>query len=197
MRKLYYGFLDESGAWESRMFIVAIIIIGNLNEIKNVIKNARQKAKGKFRFHSIFKASKENKGFVKLVLQELIKKNIYIIVSAWDKKIQDIKQNKNEIYTKLLAQIINSALENYPNLSLVIHKRYTFPKIRNKIQQTIIQNLKSGKFLSIEQKTETECRELELADAVAWAVYQKYNNKKSEFYEIIKNKIVKENRLAT
>lgn len=196
MRKLYYGFLDESGAWESRIFIIAVIIIGNPNAIKNVMKSARQKAKGKFRAKSIFKASRSNPAFIKRILTELAKRSIDIMIGVWDKKRINSKSSKNEIYAKLLAQIINLALEKYPRLDLVIHKRYTLPRIQNQVRQIINQRVKSGNFLSVDQKTEVECRELELADAVAWAVYQKYNNRKIESYAIIKNKIIKENRLA-
>lgn len=195
MSKLYHGFLDESGILESKAFIVAIIIVGNPAEIKDVIKNARQKNKGKFRTRGIFKTSRANPSFAKTILIELAKKNINIIVGAWNNK-NNKKIEKNILYAKLLAQTISLALAKYPKLNLTIHKRYTLPRIQNQIKQIIIQNIKSGNFLSIDQRTETECRELELADAVAWAVYQKYNNKKSEFYEIIKNKIVKENRLT-
>lgn len=201
-QKLHYGFLDESGILEKKAkmgnyFIVSAVIVGNSSGLKQAMKYARQKARGKFKIHTVFKANKENKGFVKLVLQELAKKNISIVIGVWDKNKKWPIIDKNILYAKLLAQIVKAVLEIYPKLSLVIDKRYTQPRIQNQIRQQIVsQAVKAGSFLSIDQRTETECRELELADAVAWAVFQKYNNKRPEFYEIIKEKIVKENRLA-
>ena len=56
--------------------------------------------------------------------------------------------------------------------------------------------MKSGQALFVDHKPETVRKELELADAVAWAVFQKYNRRKEEFYKIIKGKIKKESRLA-
>lgn len=202
MVKLYYGFLDESGILEKKAkmgvyFIVCIIIVGNPVEIQNAMKIARHKSRGKFRIKGIFKASHANPGFVKAILTELSKRNIGIIIGVLDKRKKKQKIDKNTLYSKLLAKTIAIALGIYPRLDLVIHKRYTLPRIQNQIRQQIVSHIaKAGLFLAIAQRTETECRELELSDAIAWAVFQKYNNKKLEFYEIIKKRIVKENRLA-
>lgn len=200
--KLHYGFLDESGILEKKAgtgnyFIISVVIVGNPSEVKNVMKIAKKKSKGKFRTPSVFKASRASPVFVKAVLRELSKRNIEIIIGALDKTRRKHRMDKNILYGKLLAKTIAIALDVYPRLNLVIHKRYAQPRIQNQIRQQIVsQAVKSGNFLSIDQRTETECRELELADAVAWAVFQKYNNKRTEFYEMIKEKIVKENRLA-
>ncbi|NQU82956.1 MAG: DUF3800 domain-containing protein [Parcubacteria group bacterium] len=200
MAKLYYGLLDEAGILEKKAetgshFIVSVVIVGDLGELKRVIKLARRRTRGKIKTHKIFKASKENKGFIKLVLQELSKRNIEIIIGVWDKK-EKSKLDKNIVYAKLVAQTVDIALGVYPRLSLVVHKRYTLPRVRNQIDQVINNIVESGEFLSIEHKSEIEQKELELADAVAWAVYQKYNNKNPEFYNIIEEKIKKENRIT-
>ncbi|NQU82846.1 MAG: hypothetical protein HQ539_02765 [Parcubacteria group bacterium] len=201
MAKLYYGLLDEAGILEKKAetgghFVVSVIIVGDLGELKRVMKLARRRVRGKIKVHKIFKASKENKGFIKLVLQELSKRNIEIIVGVWNKKGKP-KLDKNMIYAKLVAQTVDIALGVHPRLSLVVHKRYTLPRVRNQIDRVINDTVKTGEFLSIEHKSEFEQKELELVDAVAWAVYQKYNNKNTEFYSIIADAIKKENRLTT
>ena len=91
MTKLHYGLLDEAGILEKKAqtgshFVISVIIVGNFSELKRVMKFARRKAQGRFKMHKIFKASKENEGFIKLVLQELSKKDIAVIIGAWDKK---------------------------------------------------------------------------------------------------------------
>lgn len=201
MSKIQFGFLDESGILEKKArtgesFVISVLLVGDPSEIKRVIKYAHGRAKGKYKTHRVFKASKEDPGFVKLVLEELAKKNIHIIIGRWSKSQKSAHQDKNLLYAHLVAQTVNITLSEYPRLNLVVHKRYTSPEVRNQITDIIGQAVKRGNFLSISHRTEVECRELELADAVAWAVYQKYNNKNQIFYNIIKEKILKENRLA-
>lgn len=66
-------------------FIVSVVLIANPAEIKDVMKVARRRARGKFRASSTFHAYKENKSFIKSVLKELAKRDIEIIVEVWDK----------------------------------------------------------------------------------------------------------------
>jgi hypothetical protein len=199
--KLYHGFLDESGILEKtggagNYFVISVIVVGDLSELKRTIKFARQEARGKFKFHTVFKANKENEGFIRLVLHQLAKRNISIIVGIWEKDIRGIRVDKNRLYTGLVAQTVKMATDIYPKLHLVIHKRFTSPHLQNQLSKVISGQIQIGASLFLNQQTEVECRELELADAVAWAIFQKYNNKRSGFYDIIKNKIIKENRLA-
>ncbi|PJC40984.1 MAG: hypothetical protein CO042_00855, partial [Parcubacteria group bacterium CG_4_9_14_0_2_um_filter_41_8] len=191
----------ESGILEKKTntgnyFIISAVIVGNPNELSRIIKNARQKARGKFKMHSIFKASKENRGFVKIVLEEIAKTNSGIIAGIWDKKKDNFKEGKNKLYARLIAETAENALDIYPRLDLVIHKRYTSPHIREFISKEMSQVVGSGNFLSVSHRSEIECRQLELADAVAWAIFQKYNNKDDSFYRIIKKLIQKENKLS-
>lgn len=201
MTSLYYGFLDESGILEKKArgggyFIVSVVVVANPVEIKNVMKIARRKARGKFKTHAVFHASKESEGFIKLVLTELVKKKVEIVIGAWDKRRKKGIE-KNELYRKLIGQTVRLTFKLYPKLNLVIHKRYTNPKLQVKLHDSIVKSLKKSGFIAISQQDERQRKELELADAVAWAVFQKYNRKKTEFYEIIKKKIRKESRLAT
>lgn len=202
--KLHYGFLDESGILEKKsktgnLFVITAVVVAYPSEINQVMKMSGRRAQPKFKRHKIFKANKEVAGFIKLVLQELSKKDVKIVIGVWDKKIKEPVTDKNALYIKLFAQTICVVADLYSNLSLVVHRRYTNPVIRNQLSRQVSEIVfKSNRkgFLSLDQKTEMECRELEVADAVAWAVFQKYNNKKSEFYDLIKKRIIKENRLA-
>ncbi|MDO8505837.1 MAG: DUF3800 domain-containing protein [bacterium] len=201
MTKLYYGFLDESGiieehAQKGNYFVITVVIVGNSSEIKHVIQKARHYGRGRFRFHRVFKASKEERGFVKLVLTELAKRDIGVVVGIFDKQQSAGRRDANVAYAELVGQTVALPLEQYPRLALTVHKRYTVPRIRQEMDRIVNQSVQEGTFLSIDHRTEMECRELELADAVAFALFQKYNNHDSTLYDIIAEKIQKENRLA-
>lgn len=203
MSKIHYGFLDESGilekkAKEGKHFVVSVVVVANPAEIKNMMKVARRKARGKLRVSSTFHAYKEGKGVVRIVLRELAKRDVGIIVGVWDKRRERTRMDKNEFYGNLVAQTVKMTLKLYPKLDLVIHKRYTDPKLQRQLHDAIVKevkNIDSG-FIVISQQDEKQRRELELADAVAYAIFQKYNRGNVEFYEIIKEKIKKESRLA-
>jgi len=203
MSKMHYGFLDESGilekkAKEGNYFVISVVLIANPTEIKNVIRIARKKVRGKFRTGTTFHAYKENKGFIKAVLRELAKKDVEVIVGVWDKRKKRSKTDKNELYRRLVAQTVNIAFKLYPKLDLVIHKRYTDLKFQRQLHEAIVKKIgdTGSGFMVTSQLDTSQRKELELADAVAYAVFQKYNRKKNEFYEIIKKRIKKESRLA-
>lgn len=197
--KLSYGFLDESGILEKKskegnQFVICAIIVAHPSQISDVMKIARRKAQGKFKFHTIFHAYKENEGLIKLVLGELAKRNVEIVIGVWDKQKRE-KLDKNKLYIKLMVQTVVVIRNIYSRLDLVIHKRYTNPILQAQLHNAIIENLNSG-FISISQLTEKQRKELELADAAAWAVFQKYNRGRSEFYQIIEKRVKKESRLT-
>lgn len=199
--KLHYGFLDESGILEKKAtsgnyFIISVAVVGNPGELQKAMKRARRKAQGRFVVHSVFKASKESKGFVRLVLEEVAKNDVSIVAGVWDKQKKHFDGDKNELYAHLLAHTASDALALYPKLDLVVHKRYTSPRVRELVTSTMSSIVNSGNFLSVSHRTEAECRQLELADAVAWAIFQKYNNKDATYYRIIEHAIKKENRFA-
>ncbi len=203
MSKMHYGFLDESGilekkAKEGSYFVIAVVLVAHPAEVRDVMRIARRKALGKFRVSSTFHAYKEGSGVVKLVLGELARRDVEVIVGIWDKRRRKVRVDKNELYRKLVAQTVKITLEFYPELDLVIHKRYTDPKFQNQLHSAIVQGVRgvgSG-FIAISQQDERQRKELELADAVAYAVFQKYNRRNAEFYEIIKERIKVESRLA-
>jgi len=203
MSKLHYGFLDESGilerkSKEGRHFVVSVVVVGNPAEIKDVMRIARRKSPGQFRAGSIFHAYKEGRGFVKTILKEMAKKDVEIIIGVWDKRRKGVKMDENQLYGKLVAQVVKITLEFYPWLDLVIHKRYTDPKFQRQLHNTIVERVKGigSSFVAISQQDTNQRRELELADAVAYAVFQKYNRRNSDLYKIIEGKIKKESRLA-
>ncbi len=203
MSKLHYGFLDESGilekkAKEGNYFVISVVVIATPAEIKDVIKIARRKSPGKFRASGTFHAYKEGKGFIKAVLKELAKKDVEIIIGVWDKRKRRVGMDKNELYRELVAQTVKITLEFYPKLDLVMHKRYTDPRFQKQLHTSIVKKVKNinSVFIAISQQDTNQRKELELADAVAYAVFQRYNRKNTEFYEIIEKKIKKESRLA-
>lgn len=209
MTKLQYGFLDESGiveehAAKGHYFVISVIVVGNPSQLKHVLKRARKKirtTKGGYYASRTFKASKEAHALVRYVLQELAKCDIGIIIGLWDKR-SPLREGDDEHlqYSYCIAHTVALTLEKWPQLSLTVHKRYTLPELQIQMNQVIQeyaqQHVQGSVFLSIDHRTEVECKALELADAVAWAVFQKYNRHDSSFYDIIKEKIQKENRLA-
>lgn len=91
MSALRYGYLDEAGILEiapgaGRHFVIIIVLVGNLNELKHIMRQAWRKFHGMHRMHHIFKASKEDQGFVNCVLCELAKTNVDIVVGALGKR---------------------------------------------------------------------------------------------------------------
>lgn len=202
MSKMHYGFLDESGILEKKAkegiyFVISVVVVANPVEIRDVLKVARKKVPGKFRERGIFKARHAHPALVKSILRELAERKVEVIVGVWDKRSKKKRIDKNKLYGELVAQVVEMAFTLYPRLDITIHKRYTDPKFQNQLHDTIVQKIKNHSgVMVLNQQDERQRKELELADAVAYAVFQKYNRGKNEFYEIIRKKIKVESRLA-
>lgn len=199
---MHYGFLDESGILEKKTkeggyFVISVVVVADPGELKNVMKIARRGVPGKYRARGVFKASHAHPALIRAVLKELAKRRVGVVIGIWDKRKKNSRINRNVAYRRLVAKTVVMTLKIYPRLDLIIHKRYTNPKLQRRLRDELTQRAVSvGGFLTVDQLTERQRGELELADAVAWAVFQKYNRSRGEFYEIIRRKIKKESRLA-
>ena len=99
-----------------------------------------------------------------------------------------------QIYRRTVARTIYHLVERYPRVNICLDRRYTNERLRFALEVEIreaIQDL-SQKVVLIRQENSMNRKELQAADAVAWAIFQKYERGKHSFYDIISSRIVLE-----
>jgi hypothetical protein len=85
-------------------------------------------------------------------------------------------------------------VEHFPRVEICLDKRYTNEYLRYELEKHIRENLMdiSPQLALIRQQSSYTRKELQAADAVAWAFFQKYERQDPLFYDVIASKVVAE-----
>jgi hypothetical protein len=201
-------FMDESGDLglefskprTSKNFIIAFLFCSNQKVADKIVKKI---------FHTLSKNQKSGHSGtlhcnkerleVRYKTLELIKKHKQEFLIAFiriNKKKIKKKKDQNSLYNEACCKLLNDI-----SIKCNFIKRYKFIaskrglnkacdiEFKKKIEAEALKNKVS---LQVFIKTPSENKGLQLVDFIAWAVFQKYENKKNEFYEIIRDMIFME-----
>ena len=179
-----YIYIDESGelAKQSDYFVFGAIITNNPKELDNIIK---KEIKGYTTDDYIIKKilKKLNNTDYKVVGIILDKKNIYKIHHSYDYNI---------LYDKIaseLAQRIN--INN--STSIIVDKCKNKEEEINNFNKQFTANLNNSKNYSVDIKhtNSIHYNGLQMADIIAWSIFQSVERNNSEFIDLIQNKSIK------
>ncbi len=198
---LYYAFMDESGTVGvpngTHFLVVAVIALPNPRDMGSPIRRAFRKALKAFGAEMVneVKASDLDEPVILRLLSEIAEKDITIMATIVDQQAIRIPPNDmEEIYRQATIWTVRLLAENFPRLNLSIDRRYTNPHLRFLLEKAIrdeIENMPRQNII-IQQENSVLRKELQAADAVAWALFQKYEHGDARFYEVIESKIANE-----
>jgi hypothetical protein len=130
------------------------------------------------------------------MLIDLANKEVEIFVVVIDKReTADYTGDREELYNASMARLIQRVLEYHRDIELTIHRRHGRLDFRKRLEQAILEKaqvIPQAQIHVIQQLEARTCQELQIADAVAWAIFQKYSRGDAGLYKIIKGKIVVE-----
>ena len=199
---MHYAFIDESGTvgvnTGTHFLVVALINTDTPREIELPVRRASKKY-GRSLKHGEIKASSFEEKAVFRLLRELAKQNLTIFSTIIDQKIiQKPPKDKESLYRAAIGRTIFHLVKSYPKVSICLDQRYTNEKHRLELESIIretIQNIPQ-KSVMIQQENSIKRKELQAADAVAWALFQKYEHNKPQFYNLMASKIKSEDLIA-
>jgi mannitol-1-phosphate/altronate dehydrogenase len=201
---LYYAFMDESGtvgATGTRFLVVAITATTDPQRLDKIARRAFHRAlkRMKTKIADEIKAAKLGEVGNLRLLAEVAEMDVAIMATIADQSvIQKFPEDAEEIYRQAAARTIRRLAEDFPRLELSIDKRYTNPHLRDLLEKTIRDELENlpRQNVMIRQESSHEHKELQVADAVVWAFFQKYERNDSRFYDVIASKVVAEEVIA-
>jgi hypothetical protein len=193
-----YGFLDESGGIDpfsgSRFLVAAILCSSNPRPIALHVKRARRSLGRRARPDEL-KASMLAEPVIKRLLQSIVDEDIDIVAVVVDKgAILRPPEDPEDIYRAAVTRAVAHCVERFPRIDLCLDKRYTKRSLRHQLERTIREGIVgvSQEVVLIQQVDSRVRKELQAADHVAWAIFQKYESSDERFYAILRNKIVSE-----
>jgi len=198
-----YIFLDESGELgfgkkSSKYFIITLLTCdeGEIFALRRVIRKVRQKLiKKKIKKYPELKGNNSSDKIRKDVLNRFVKTNseIFLIVLDKSKVYEYLIEKKNKLYNYLSNLILNECSFDIPSVCLVVDKSKTNRSLREDFDNYIRRNLtQKNNNCNLIIKHENSQKEgcLQVLDFVSWAIFRNYEYQDSEFFDIIKNKIV-------
>jgi len=196
-RPMKYGYLDEAGdvgrtEGASRHLIVAVVV-ANPEPLRKSVTRTRKSLGKKLKQIPEFKAKHTPKRITAKLLRRVVGAEAEIVAVILDKQQVTQPEDPEDWYRGLCAQVIQQCIARHPTLHLVVDQRYTNPTLRQRLVEAIVEGITpQHAIISFEHADSTQEKAIQVADAVAWALFQKYEWGDDDLYQIIEGKIVVE-----
>lgn len=105
-----------------------------------------------------------------------------------DKRVGKLPSDPEEWYRDGLTECVAQIAAKHPRLEVLIDQRYTNKHRRRALLEAIASRV-SIPVLTITEASSHEEKALQVADAVAWSIFQMHTWETDEFYRVIQGKI--------
>jgi len=195
---MHYAFLDESGtvgpSTGSNFLVVAVLDINQPRIIELKIRRALKKHGRRLRNGEI-KAARSEEPIILRMLHAIFEEEVSIVAVIVDQKaIFHPPMDKEDIYRHAVTRAIYHLVERFPRIIIYLDRRY----INEHLRYSMVKQIREGieelpqKLVLIRQENSLMRKELQAADSVAWAYFQKFERGDNRFYNVIASKVIKE-----
>ena len=206
-----YIYMDESWdlwfkniQWWSKYFIITFLVSKSEKELEVVMKNVRKRANwSKMKIYwSFFHSNNLAKQVIKRCLDLTSRRDVFAMSIIADKtKIPfNFKNNVHYLYNYLVWELLElcqkrDLFPKWEKIIFVASRRETNKQLNNKFIEYL--NLKKYDLFHFDFiiSNPNQFKWLEVVDAIAFSIHQKYEFNEFELYSVIKNKIILEKQI--
>jgi len=195
---MQYAFIDESGTvgipGGTHFLVVALLKTGQPRDIEMPVRRVLKKYGPSLSRGEIKAADFEEKAVARL-LEAIAKQDVSILTTIVDQSvIVKPPEEMEEIYRQAVAKTVYHLVERCPRVNICLDRRYTNERHRFELETQIRESIQDlpQKVVLIRQENSMSRKELQAVDAVAWALFQKYERNNGAFYDIISSRVVSE-----
>ena len=192
-----YGFLDESGdvdftAAATVNFVVVIVVVGRLRPLQIAVKKLRRDFGRHLKTVSELKASQNDPRITRRLLTRAVEAGFEALAVVVDKRKLVLPADPEDLYRDACARAVREALERFGSLTLTLDRRYRTFRLQSRLDEVLSACLMglSGKTLAIHHENSEKERALQVADAVAWALFQKYERGDETLWQVIQGRVI-------
>ena len=196
-----YGYLDESGdvgyvTGSSGHLVIAVVVVGRPDRLRNAVTRTRKSLGKRLRDIPELKATHDAPRPVEKLLARAVETGFEAVAVVIDKRKIAPPEDPEELYRISCARVVLEALERFGSLSLTLDRRYTASRQQHQLREALVASLGGmrGVALMVEYGDSKKEKALQVADAVAWAIFQRYEKGDETFWRIIQG-YVKEVRI--
>lgn len=197
-----YGFLDEAGdvgysEGSTSILLVTVLLTDDPQKLRRAIAKTRRSPGKKLKEIPELKAFATPRRIIEKLLLYMAQLDVEIVASVVDKRVINRPGDLEDLYRWACVETIQECLKRHPDLSLHIDKRYTDRRLRDKQNEAIAEGITGLSATLVIQHVQSESeRAIQVADAVAWSLFQKYEHNDDGLFFLIKDKIVMERWLG-
>jgi hypothetical protein len=195
---LHYAFVDESGTAApfsgSHFLVVALLSAQKPRSINLHVRRAHKKY-GTSLASGEMKADSSREEVVGELLRAIASEPIAVVVVIVDKQgIVRPPGDTEDIYRQAVARAAWHAVSRWPRIDLCLDKRYTTKRLRYRLEMEIRERIADlyQEVVIIRQEDSIGHKELQAADYVAWALFQKHEHGDDRFYQLIASRVIVE-----
>lgn len=176
------GFSDRS----SKYLIVTGVVCADIRYLHQVATRARQTLRRKQKLVAELKGSSLPAAFTRRMLIDLAAQDVAIYIAVWDKKT--LPRLGEGIYVRTLTACVGQMVSHYSTISIIVDQRYNAVSQQMKLIRSV-RSMTGVQDLDIRTETSHNEKGLQVADAVAWSLHQKYEYDDCDLYEQIAGRI--------
>jgi hypothetical protein len=181
------------GPHSSRFLVVAGIVCSNLEPLRRAVARTRRSLGKQLRDIAELKAWHTPPKVTAKFLTRIAALDIEIYTAILDKRAAAPPEDREDWYRRVCAEAVRQATARHDHVIVTLDKRYTKPSLQDRLVQSIVAGAqRPGATLSFVYVDSQQERALQAADAVAWGIYQRYEQEDETFYSLIAEKIVGE-----
>ena len=192
-----YGFLDEAGdvgysAGAAGHFVVVVMVVGNPDGLRKAVKKVRRDFGRHLKTASELKAAQNAPRITRRLLTRAVEAGFEALAVIVDKRKTAPPADPEDLYRDTCARAVREALERFGSLTLTLDKRYTTFKLQNQLNDTLAACMEgmSGIALATHYEDSERERALQVADAVACALFQKYERGDETLWRAIQGNVI-------
>ena len=192
-----YIYIDESGDLGegysgSKYFVIAAIIVDNPKNINRIIKWAKNKYNPIVGRDLEIKGNKTNRNVIKKILKKINNVDYEVFAIYLDKQnLYTIPYfyNHNSLYDTLASKLAEKIIINSPTDIIVDKSKSKQEEILNFNEKFSSSLNNTNNFLiNINHFNSLNYKGLQIADLIAWSIFQSLEHDNSEFIDLINNK---------
>ena len=193
-----YIFIDESGDLGdkgSKYFVLAAILVEDKKVLEKLIRNARRNYKKDIGKSNEIKGSRTPAKVKKHIIKKLNQKDYKVFIVIFDKNYKykmDYGNDNNKLYdiiSSYLANLININDNTHIFIDKTKNKKSKMEEFNNLFKNNL-KNLNDD-YIFIEHADSKKIKGIQIADLISWSVYQYIENNDDEYFNLIKNKVIK------
>jgi hypothetical protein len=187
------GVFDEAGDTghgerSSRYLVVAGIVCSNLEPLRRIIVRTRKGLGKKLREVPEIKAWHTPPKIILQILNRLAPLDIEIYSVILDKQARAVPDDPEDWYRTTCAECVRLVLAHHPRVILTLDRRYTNPRLQDQLTNAIVKAQPPGTTLTFVNVDSRKEKALQVADIVAWSIFQKYARGDDTYCRLIADK---------